>query len=150
MQLSWGSYARWVDRRRWHVLTLSALLSAGSLILALSLPLEADLAQLLPESERSVKDLKVLEGRTRVLGTMMAAVMSTDARLRQRAVASLDGRLRALGPGLVSRTVTDDGVARQFAWSQRYLYAPLDDLRDAHRGLVDRITRAKLEANPAY
>jgi predicted exporter len=97
-----------------------------------------------------VRDLTAIEARTKVLGIVLCAVASDDPGLRAQAARSLARRLRELDPSLVAAVVADDGVARRYAWDNRFLFAPLADLEAARDALGDRIRRAKLAANPLF
>jgi uncharacterized protein len=143
-------YVRWIDRRRHWILAVGGVLAAVGTLLALQLPLRADLSSLLPPNERSVRDLEQIQGRTRVLGIALCGIASDDAALRSRAAKALGDRIRALDPSLVASVVSDDGVARRFGWENRFLFASLADLEDARDALSARIRRAKLGANPLY
>jgi predicted exporter len=107
-------YVRWIDRRRHWVLVVGGLLAIVGTLLALRLPLKADLSNLLPPNERSVRDLEQIQGRTRVLGIALCAIASDDAALRSRASRALAARIRAFDPSLVAAVVADDGFARRF------------------------------------
>src|SRR5262245_29381614 len=99
------AYVRWTDRWRIGILGAGAVLTLVATALAMRLPLHADLANLLPPYERSVRDLTEIEARTRVLGIVLCAVASDDAGVRSQAARSLARRLRALDPSLVAAVV---------------------------------------------
>jgi predicted RND superfamily exporter protein len=147
-------YARWVDRRRGAILIAGALVAAVGTLLALRLPLKADWSSLLPPHERSVRDLERIEGRTFALGIVLCAVSSDDPALRAKAADALADRLRALAsstsPPLVASVVSDDGVARRFAWEHRFLLASRGDLETARDGLAERVGTHKLRASPLF
>src|SRR5215831_16292553 len=144
------AYVRWIDRRRIAILVVAGVLGLLGGALASRLPLRADFSNLLPPNERSVRDLADIQARTRVLGIVLCAVSSDDTELRGRAARALARRLRELDPSLVAAVVADDGVARRYAWDNRFLFAPLADLESARDALADRIRRAKLAANPLF
>jgi len=143
-------YAAWIARRRRAILAVGGLLAAAGAALALQLPVRADLSNLLPPQERSVRDLERIERRTQALGLVLVAVSSHDAARRSAAARSLAARIRALDPSLVADVVSDEGVGRRFAWDHRFLFAPLADLEAARDSLGATIRRAKLRANPLY
>src|SRR5262245_52623993 len=148
--LRFSAYVHWIDRRRVAILVTGAILAVTGGVLAEKMPLRPDLSNLLPPNERSVRDLAKIEARTRVLGTVLCAVTSDDPALRARAARGLAVRIRALEPSLVANVVADDGVARRFAWDNRFLFTPLGDLEAARDALAARVRRAKLAANPLY
>lgn len=143
-------YAGWIDRRRWTILGLAAILAVGSAVLAAKLPLKTDLTQLLPPSEPSVRDLDNLSHRTRSLGTLLVVIKSPDPAHREAATRAMAARIKKLEPILVGTMTVDDGAARRFAWKHRFLFAPLADLEAARDGLKQRIHQAKLDNNPLY
>ncbi len=146
----WDQYARWIDRRRRVIVAVSGLLVVAGAALARQLPVRADLSNLLPPQERSVRDLERIEHRTQALGLVLVAVSSPDAGRRSAAARALAARIRAIEPALVAEVVIDEGVGRRFAWDHRFLFAPLADLEAARDALAGRMRRAKLRANPLF
>jgi len=143
-------YARWIDSRRHAILAVGAVLAAVGAALALQLPVRADLSNLLPPQERSVRDLERIEHRTQALGLVLVALRSPDTARRSVAARALAARIRGFDPALVADVVSDEGVGRRFAWDHRFLFAPLADLESARDSLSGTIRRAKLRANPLF
>ncbi len=110
--------------------------------LALTLPLRADLSDLLPPHERSVRDLERIERRTTALGLVLGAVGERRRRAPERGRAPLAERIRPIDRALVADVVSDEGVGRRFAWNHRFLFAPLTDLESAR----DALRSARREA----
>src|SRR5215831_8199537 len=135
------AYVRWIDRRRIAILVVAGVLGLLGGALASRLPLRADFSNLLPPNERSVRDLADIQARTRVLGIVLCAVSSDDTELRGRAARALARRLRELDPSLVAAVVADDGVARRYAWDNRFLFAPLDDEAETARARAEESER---------
>ncbi len=100
--------------------------------------MRADLSNLLPPQERSVRDLERIEHRTQALGLVLVALSGHDAARRSAAARSLAARIRAFDPSLVADVVSDEGVGRRFAWDHRFLFAPLADLESARDSLAPR------------
>jgi hypothetical protein len=143
-------YARWLERRWKAVLWVSLLLSVILGWLSASLPVRADFSNLLPPSERSVRDLRALQARTRAFATLFVVVESADPQRRSRAVQRMYEQLRALDGQLVAHVAIDERRQRQFFWDNRFLFAELPDLQEARDALRARIARAKIEANPLF
>jgi predicted exporter len=143
-------YASWIDANRVGVLILSVLVAALCGYLGSRMPLRSDLSTLLPQSRRSVKDLDLVQDRARPFSTVHVVVKAADPALRERAANALRDRLARLPPELVIQFTPDDGPAHRYGWDHRFLFADLDDLIAARDALDERITRAKLEANPLY
>ncbi|HLK90097.1 MAG TPA: MMPL family transporter [Polyangia bacterium] len=145
-----AAYAAWLERRRRRVSAAGLLVAAAGLLLALRLPLRADLSNLLPSHERSVRDLERIESRTTALGIVLCAVASDDPTLRAKGAQVLAAQIRRMDPALVADVVVDDSAARAYVAEHRFLFAPLADLEAARDVLAARIQRAHLAANPLY
>ena len=73
------AYARWIDRHRYRVLVASLVVAVLGAWFASQLSVEADLSYLLPPSAPSVRELRAIERRAQVLGTVMVAVEASDS-----------------------------------------------------------------------
>jgi predicted RND superfamily exporter protein len=127
-------------------LVLSWAIAIVSGFCASHLQVFGDFSSLLPPNTESVVQLRALEKRTRVLATYMIGLESDDAAQRTQAAAVLRSRLDAIDRDLVAGITSDEASARQFAWSNRFLFAPLDELERARDALQTKIA----EANPMY
>ena len=143
-------YATWIERHRIRIVALSLALAAVCGVLASRLSIRSDFSYLLPQSARSVKDLRAIERRARVIGTAMIAVQSANPQHREQAAREVRERLLGLGETLVASVTFDRRVERQYAWTHRWLFADLSDLEAARDALADEIAQAKLAANPLY
>ena len=145
------SYADWVDSRRTLILAIAVLVAAGGALLSSRLALKPDLSTLLPPSAESVRHLNTIKARARSFGTVFViADGAGDPILRERAARQLRARIASFPQDLVSDVVFDDKVARDYFWENRFLFAPLEDLREAESALAAKIRREKLKANPLY
>ena len=124
-------FAAGLVRWRWWIVAASIVLAGAGARYAATLPVYTDFSYLLPPSARSVKDLRLIEKRARVIGTAMIAVESKDPIARAHAAAMLRDGILALGPNLVSSLTFDESAARKFGWQNRWLFASLDDLARA-------------------
>jgi predicted RND superfamily exporter protein len=140
------TWARWTARRRRPILLggLATCLLAG--LLAARLPLRGELAALLPPDARSVQDLHAVEARAQVFGTVIVAVQSDDPSRRLAAARLVRERLQALPRDLVLQVDADSVIRDQYAWTHRYLLAPLADLES----LRDELRQRKARANPLF
>jgi predicted RND superfamily exporter protein len=146
-------FAGWLDNNRVGILVLSVLLAALGGYLASRMTIKPDLVNLLPSSQRSVKDLVAITKRAKPFGTVQVVIESEDLALRAKAGAALTARLATLEkarPDLVTVFSPDDGPMHRYAWQHRFLFASLEDLTAARDGLKARIDREKLGVNPAY
>src|SRR3954471_16947585 len=105
-------YAAWVARHHRAVLLTSALLAVGAGAIAAKLPVYADFSYLLPPSAESVRHLRALEKRARVLGTLMVAVKAADPEARRSAAHALRDKLLARGPQVAQSLTFDEHVGR--------------------------------------
>ena len=83
-------YVTWLDRHRRAVLAIAAaVFMASAWLVATRLPVRADLSYLLPESARSVRDLRTLERRLAVQDAVLVVVKSADPQARAAVAAEL-------------------------------------------------------------
>jgi predicted RND superfamily exporter protein len=143
-------YADWVDRHRRAILAFSIVVAIVAGAVAVKLPLKSDFSYLLPPSSESVRHLRAIEKRARVIGTIMVAVESDDPVARKRAATTARDRILALGPQLISSITFDEAAGRKFGWDNRWLFVSVKDLTEARDSLAAKIKDAKLEANPLY
>ncbi len=127
-------------------LALSWAIAILSGFCASHLQVFGDFSSLLPPNTESVVQLRALEKRTRVLATYMIGLESDDASQRSQAAAALRSRLDGIDRDLVAGVTADQQGARQFAWNNRFLFAPLNELERARDALQAKIA----EANPMY
>ncbi len=139
-------FAGWIDRYRWAVLAVSFVLAMGMGVLAERLPVYGDFSDLVPQDAPSVRQLHELEKRVHNFGTVMLAVVTDDPVQRSQAAQALRDRVALIDDGLISDISFDDKVTRQFIWENRFLYASLDDLKQAR----DHLNQEILKTNPIY
>ncbi|HUH03060.1 MAG TPA: MMPL family transporter [Kofleriaceae bacterium] len=143
-------YAAWVSRRRYSVLAFGLLIAVVGALLAARLPVHSDFSYLLPPESRSVKDLRALEKRVRTFGTVFVQVVGRTPEEREQASKALYDRLSRIDPEVLGHATYDDGVAREYFWGHRFLYADLDDLAQARDSIDDKLRKARLDANPLF
>jgi uncharacterized protein len=142
--------AQLIDRRRWAILGWSLLLLAGGGFLAAHLPVYGDFTHLLPPNAASVVQLRELEGRIQSFGGVMIVVESDDPKARDRATEALVGRLDKIDKQLVAQIAWQNRETWQWIWDNRFLFAPLEDLKQAKQALSERLKSAELSQNPLY
>ncbi|MCE9580171.1 MAG: MMPL family transporter [Deltaproteobacteria bacterium] len=143
-------WATWLVRRRRAITLASLVLAALAIRIAITLPVKADFAHLLPPSAPSVRDLDVIAQRVRATGAVYLVVRSEDPIARARVAHALRDRAAALPSNLVTAIVFDERELRRFAWDHRWLYASVDELRQARDALDRKLADARLRANPLY
>jgi uncharacterized protein len=139
-------WARWTTRRRWAILAVSVMVGSVAAPIASRLPLLGDLSYLLPPATPSVRDLHALESRAQVFGTIIVAVESDDPAKRLAAAQLVRDRLRALPPSMLLGVDYDSGTRDRYAWANRYLLAPTEELT----GVRDDLAARKARLNPLY
>lgn len=139
-------WARFSVRRRSFILVAAALVAASALPLALRLPLHGDLSDLLPPQTTSVRDLRAIEKRAQVFGTVVVSIASDDPAQRQAAARLVRDGFGRLPSGLLAGVAFDTQVRDRFVWDHRYMLAPTDELTEVRDGL--RAQKARL--NPLY
>ena len=144
------AYANFIDRYRRWILLFSIVLTAGAAVLVAHLPIHADISYLLPPDAKSVVNLRAIEARARVNGTLIIAVTSDDPVARRASAMRLKDQIEHLNDGQVSHVEFDERAARTYGWNNRWLFASLDDLKKARDSLQSKIDKAKLGANPLY
>ncbi|HEY0992119.1 MAG TPA: MMPL family transporter, partial [Kofleriaceae bacterium] len=130
------------------IVIASIAFAAVATLTAARLRIFADFSYLLPQDVRSVKDLREISKRARVLGTAIVAVEAGDPAVRRRAAVLLRDRITTLP--LVSSVTFDDRAKRDYGWEHRWLFADLADLQKAKAAIEAKVTQAKLDANPLF
>jgi predicted RND superfamily exporter protein len=143
-------YVQWIVRWRWAIVIASIALATGAGVVASRISVLADFSYLLPQSARSVQDLRAIEKRARVVGTSLFVVRSEHPESRRKAALLARDKIAALGPDWIADITFDHRVEHQFAWTNRWLGADLKDLVAARDALQREIAAAKLSANPLY
>ncbi len=136
----------WAVARARLVIVVSWVVAAVCGLVASRLDVFGDFSNLLPPDAESVRHLRALEKRTRVLADYMVGVESDHPDSRAAAGVLLRERLDAVDHDLVSGITSDQHAPRQFAWDHRFLFASLADLTRAR----DSLERKLAEANPMF
>jgi hypothetical protein len=142
-----AAYLDWIWRHHRAVLTLAALVTVGSALLAARLELRTNVAELLPSKDPAVAELHHLATRIGGTSVLQIAVESPDRDANLKLAAALTARLRALPSDVIQMAAFDVRAERQFFLSRRWLYAPLDELESLRDAIRAEIHRRK---NPLY
>jgi predicted RND superfamily exporter protein len=86
-------YATGILRHRWAIVFGSIVLAVAAALSAARLTVFADFSYLLPQSVRSVRDLRAIENRARAIDTAIVAVRSDHPDGRERAAQMLRDRI---------------------------------------------------------
>ncbi|HEY6037764.1 MAG TPA: hypothetical protein VIV58_25960, partial [Kofleriaceae bacterium] len=143
-------YVEWIIRWRWAIVIASIALACGAGVIASRISVLADFSYLLPQSARSVQDLRAIEKRAKVVGTSLFVVRSEHPESRQKAAELARQHIAALGPAWIADITFDHRIEHQFAWANRWLGAEVKDLIEARDALKREIATAKLHANPLF
>ncbi len=139
-------WARWATRRRAPILWSSLLVGIATALIAARLPLRGDMSHLLPPQTQSVRDLRTLEGRAQVFGTIIVAIESDDPERRGAAARTVRDRLAALPAGTVVGINYDSAAKDRFVWEHRHLLIPTEDLT----AIRDELAQRKARLNPLF
>ena len=143
-------YAAGIVRWRWWIVLGSIALTALAALTASRLHVYSDFSYLLPQHARSVEDLRAIERRAHVIGTMIVAVEADDPARREQAARAMRDGIGALPPRLVSAVDFDRRAEHAFAWRHRWLFVPLAELSRVQGALQGALNAARLRANPLY
>ncbi len=128
------------------ILVAAVILTAGALMAALNLSLEADLERLLPETAPSVKGTEKLKKAYGPIGRLTLVLEGDDE-------AKLKAATRDLGEKLKERPKVKRTEYRRpvgFFTDNRLLYVELEDLKTASERITKRIKFEKKRANPLF
>jgi len=139
-------WARWATRHRAPILWSSLLVGIATALIAARLPLRGDMSHLLPPQTQSVRDLRTLEGRAQVFGTIIVAIESDDPERRGAAARTVRDRLAALPAGTVVGINYDSAAKDRFVWEHRHLLIPTEDLT----AIRDELAQRKARLNPLF
>lgn len=139
-------WARWATRRRAPILWSALLVGIATALIAARLPLHGDMSHLLPPQTQSVRDLRTLEGRAQVFGTIIVAIESDDPARRGAAAREVRDRLAALPAGTIVGINYDSAAKDRFVWEHRQLLIPTEDLT----AIRDELAQRKARLNPLF
>jgi predicted RND superfamily exporter protein len=139
-------WARWATRRRAPILWSTLLVGIATALVAARLPLHGDMSHLLPPQTQSVRDLRTLEGRAQVFGTIIVAIESDDPARRGAAARVVRDRLAALPAGTIIGINYDSAAKDRFVWEHRHLLIPTEDLT----AIRDELAQRKARLNPLF
>jgi len=144
-------YVGWLERHTIGILAVGLGLFAGAIyLIAFHLPLHADFSYLLPQDKPAVRDLRRLEGRMVAKDTALVLVVAPDPATRAAAATAMTAGLRGIGKDLIERVEVDDAQTRAYFRAHRHLFVPHADLVRARDALVERLRRARRDANPLF
>ena len=139
-------WARWATRRRGPILWSALFVGIATALIAARLPLQGDMSHLLPPQTQSVRDLRTLEGRAQVFGTIIVAIESDDPERRGAAARMVRDRLAALPAGTIVGINYDSAAKDRFVWEHRHLLIPTEDLT----AIRDELAQRKARLNPLF
>jgi uncharacterized protein len=144
-------YVAWLRRNAVAIIAVYAVAFAAAIYLvAFRLPLYADFSYLLPQDVPAVRDLRRLESRVKSTDTVLVIVRAPTPAAREAAVQDLATGIGWIRPQLVERVDADDRDIRTFLEAHRNVLVPLGDLERARDALREKLTAAKLKANPLF
>lgn len=131
-------YLTLAERRAALLVIAFGGLGALALSLAAGLELRTDMADLLPQDHPTVQALRRTSARQRSASSLVLLIGGPDPAANERFAEALRPRLMRLVPAVFSELqIGPDKEVPEFQRRWRWLYASLDDLREAGR-LLDR------------
>lgn len=138
--------ARFVVRRSLWVLAIATVTTIIGGYYTLNLPLESDLAELLPQNYTSVRTLRRINEEIGGFATLQILVEGNDFPAMKQYAEKLAQSLKA--HPLVK--LVDFKKDVKFYKNHALLYLPLEDLRSIEKRLKTKIQQEKLKYNPLY
>jgi len=141
-----GGAAELSFRRPWLALTIAGVLTVLGVLSARDLRVDANLANMLPRSFESVRNVERLKDRFGGVGYVTVHVSGTEPAVLRRFAAELAQRLETLP------TVRYVEYRRpvQFFKDRALYYIDVDDLKEIHQIISKRVKWEKIHANPLY
>jgi len=139
--------SRWAMRRRRAVLVGFALLAGLAGWRTSLLHLKTNLAELLPQGSPAVTTLRRMDKDLESIASIEILVRSPEREANRRFVDALVPALRRISGSQIAAVEWGVRDEREFYQHNGYLYASLDDLKDAKRRLQREILKRE---NPAF
>jgi uncharacterized protein len=144
-------YVGWLRRHRLAVVLGAGLAFVMALyLISARLPLRADVAYLLPEKARSVRDLHAIERRVALYDTMAVLVHAPDADRRAAAATAIAAGLRRVDAALVREVRDDDSAARAYIRARLHQYVPIAQLAKGRDALLALRSELLIRAMPRF
>src|SRR5262249_51074762 len=145
---SWTErYVRFLRKKAGWIVMGAVLLCAASTLLAWRLDLRTDLAELLPNKDPSVQELRRLQARLPGVQALIVNVRSPNREANLQFADRLVEKVRALPPDLVQLAMSNIRIERAWFESRKWLYPTVDDLEKMHDRLEREIQKKK---NPLF
>jgi predicted RND superfamily exporter protein len=145
---SWTErYVRFLRKRAGWIVISAVLLCAASTLLAWRLDLRTDLAELLPNKDPSVQELRRLQSRLPGLQALLVNIRSPNKTANLDFAQKLVAKVRALPPDLVQLAAADIRTERAWFEQRKWLYPTADDLEKMRDRLEREIQKKK---NPLF
>jgi predicted RND superfamily exporter protein len=140
-------YVRWLRRHAWVVVGAAVSLCVASTLLALKLQLRTDLAELLPNGDPGLQELRRMQLRMPSTSALIVNVHSPDRLANVRFADAIAERARKLPSDLVEVAVSSLAAERSWFLAHKWLYPKLADLEVLRDRLRTEIQKRK---NPLF
>jgi predicted RND superfamily exporter protein len=134
---------RAIERRRYAVLAVAAVLVAIAAALATRLKLKTDMSELLPSTDPALLELNRIKERLGGISTLSVGIQGPDKAANLRYAERLATLLKAEPRSLVDRVAYHARDARAFFESHKWLYAKVSDLEEARDRLRHELRKRK-------
>ncbi|HEY3352221.1 MAG TPA: MMPL family transporter [Polyangia bacterium] len=139
--------ADFIVRRRYLILAVALVATVLAGWRASKLQLRTDFSELLPEKDPAVVVLREMGKRIKGLSTLVVVIESPDPEANKKAVAEVVQRVKALNAPQIHDIEWGVQREQEFTRHNKYLYASVAQLEDAHDAIRREILKRK---NPAY
>jgi predicted RND superfamily exporter protein len=125
------------------IVAAAAAAGLGGVALATRLELRTDWAELLPQNEPSVKQMRLVQAKLPSMSALLVNISSPDRAANERFADALAAKLRALPPERVELVVSNFETEVSWMKAHAWLYARVADLAELRDRLQDEIARRK-------
>lgn len=132
------------------LLLVSLLITAGSLFLALKLPVKTDFFELLPSNYRSIDDLNKVIDHVGGVGNLIIAVETDNFEAGKRYVTDVAEDIKKLPKSMVTDVNYNIGDLRKYFEDNILFYLDKDDLVKVKERLAAKLDYEKKRNNPLY
>jgi len=141
-------YVHFIMKRNVAVISATFFITMVALFFTVELfkNVRTDFATLLPEDDRSVRQLRYILNRVGGVGTLFVTVSSPDFNANRKAIDAIAEKIRKLPPDLINDAQYTTREIQQFYQSYGLYYMEIQDLKKLRDLMFERISQARLAA----
>jgi len=142
------SYVAWIYRNAGKVFVAGLVLTLLAGISAARFTLKTDFAELLPQNEPSVVELERARGRLGGLSNLIVVVMGESPEINRKVIDDLADKLKEISNDYVVYMKYNIKEEKKFYEEHQHLFVDLEDLKELHRRLQEKIRYERIKNNP--